>query len=102
LRPEAEVPGETAPDAEPGEVTDGGTGRPKPVVDPRVEPWLTELPRTVVGALGRADGMVLGRTPGLEPRDGLGEADGREKLPPLEGRGELVEPREPWLEEGRE
>lgn len=50
--------------------------------------------------LGRAVGAVLGLMLGLELRDGLGDAEGREK-PPLDGRG-AAEPRDPWLEDGRE
>ncbi len=62
--------------------------------------WLVGLGRIEGGALGRTEGVVLGRMLGLEPREGLGAAEGREELPP-EGRGATAEPRDPWLEEGR-
>jgi len=65
---------------------EGTTGREKLPVVERVGAWLLGLGRTVVGAPGRAEGIVLGRTTWLEPREGLGVADGRETLPPLEGR----------------
>jgi hypothetical protein len=78
---------------EPGE-RPGEPGREKPLLDEREGPiWIG---RDEVGALGRADGIALGRTPALEdPREELGASDD----PPLEGRGAALEPREPWLEE---
>lgn len=87
-------------DTLPGAPLEGEVGRRVgPVM---VRPWLLELGRTELGAPGRAEGLVLGRTTWPEPRDGLGVADGREKPPLLDGRGALLEPRDPWLEEGRE
>jgi hypothetical protein len=82
-----------------GEPVEGEVGRVKPG-DERDGAWLLGLGRIEGGALGRAVGAGLGRMPGLEPRDGLGAAEGRGALPP-EGRG-AAEPREPWLEDGRE
>lgn len=87
--------------AEPGETLEGELWREILSCVERDELWPLGLGRTEGGAPGRAAGVVLGRTPELDPREGLGLVDGREK-PPLEGRGAALEPREPWLEEGRE
>lgn len=94
--------GSVAPGAEPGEPPEGEEGelgRVKPDAE-REGLWLLGLGRIEGGALGRTDGVELGRTPGLDPRDGLGTADGREELPP-DGREATEEPRDPWLEAGR-
>ena len=96
------VPGvepELVPEGEPGRML-GELGLDTPLLDEREGPIWTgrdDVDPNDGVALGRAEGMELGRTLPLEPRDGLGAAEGREE-PPLEGRGAALEPREPWLE----
>jgi len=55
-----------------------GLGRENPPDEGRVPCELVGPVLGRTGVPGRADGIVLGRTPALDPRDGLGEADGRE------------------------
>jgi len=62
-----------------------------------------ELGRAAGEVLGLTEGLVLGRTLGAEGREALGDADGRDMPPPLEppldGRGDELEPRDPWYED---